>query len=353
MERYQTISRRIAASFIDTLFFAPILAVSLLYQKDAVGTSTGLAWSVATFAGPCAFRIYFHSRYGATPGKALMKCRVVTAAGEGKIGLAAALIRELPDALIGLFLIAQTYWLSHPASVLTIAGIVAAVWAIADMAVALFHPKHRALHDLIARTVVVRSTPEASAGATLATSPADLRIPSLLANPHYVDASPGVRVVAAFINWMLVGGMMSFSLLVVRATAGLSAEIISKLLMVVLATLFWLACGIARSSPGAAFCQLRFCDVNGAALRLRIALLRSLPFYVIALLVLLPFRSLGSTGGPAILLFITAYLGALVMNFSIVGTTGRTHLDLWLGVRVLKLRLSPSIMPKILGIPIK
>jgi uncharacterized RDD family membrane protein YckC len=158
--RYHTLRRRIAAGLVDTLLFSPTIVVGAIYHQHAVGTLFGYAWSTAMFVSWSAFSIYFHARYGATPGKSLMRCRVVTSIREDKISFRVAIARESPWIALGIVGVFEENWarLQMP-SVAEIISYATSVWIVADMLVAVFHPKRRALHDLIAGTVTVKEEP--------------------------------------------------------------------------------------------------------------------------------------------------------------------------------------------------
>jgi len=160
MERYRTVWRRISAALIDTVFFAPALYVGVTYYRHSFGTAIGYAWAIGMFIAASGFSVYFHGRYGATPGKSLMRCRVVTSAEEEKISFRVAFIRESPWIALGIIGAFEDNWAKVRMPQVAVAiGYATSVWFLSDMLVAVFHPKRRALHDLIAGTVVVRKEP--------------------------------------------------------------------------------------------------------------------------------------------------------------------------------------------------
>jgi uncharacterized RDD family membrane protein YckC len=160
MERYHTILRRLAAWLIDLLFFLPAIVIGGIYYRYSYGTPIGYTWAFFMLTASVAYSIYFHGRYGATPGKSWMKCRVVSHQKEEKIGFRAAVVRESPWIVMGIASAVEHHWArDHLPALATVLSVLSTSWSVADDVVALCHPKKRALHDLIAGTVVVREEP--------------------------------------------------------------------------------------------------------------------------------------------------------------------------------------------------
>lgn len=154
MERYRTIPRRIAAWFLDLLPFLPAFIVGGIYYGHAHGTALGVAWTLALSVSGIAYSIYFHARYSATPGKAVMKLRVVTVSKEENIRLRHAILRESPWLLMGALGAFEDHFATP--DVADAISIGTSCWVFVDNVVAIYHPKRRALHDIIAGTVVVK-----------------------------------------------------------------------------------------------------------------------------------------------------------------------------------------------------
>lgn len=153
MERYRTIPRRIAAWTIDLLPFLPAFTVGGIYYGHSHGTVIGIAWTVTLSSLGAAYSIYFHARYGATPGKSLLKLRVVAVVNEEKIGFRHAFLRESPWILMGAPGVFEDHFATPDVADVILIG--TSCWLFADNVVAIYHPKRRALHDIIGRTVVI------------------------------------------------------------------------------------------------------------------------------------------------------------------------------------------------------
>jgi uncharacterized RDD family membrane protein YckC len=127
---------RFVAKFVDGL----ILMVPFVIYGISAGLFSGsleepsiafqLVLQLAFYALGLAYNTFFLGRYGATPGKMACKIRVITAEG-GRVSYARALGRALAEILSGM--------------ICYIGYIMAG-----------FDPQHRALHDHICNTRVVR-----------------------------------------------------------------------------------------------------------------------------------------------------------------------------------------------------
>lgn len=138
---YASVGRRFVAIFIDGLIlvaviFIPIviLMVAMTASMKAAGSQNLPGWFmpimlVLEYGLPAAYEIFFIGKYGATPGKMLMKVKVVGADG-GPISYGRATGRYFAKMLSGLMLYI---------------GFIMAFW----------DDEKRALHDRICQTRVV------------------------------------------------------------------------------------------------------------------------------------------------------------------------------------------------------
>jgi len=138
---YATVGRRFVAIFIDGLIlmaviFIPvmILTVVLTASMKASGTQELPGWFmpimlIVEYGLPAAYEIFFIGKYGATPGKMLMKVKVVSADG-GPISYGRATGRYFAKMLSALILYI---------------GFIMAFW----------DDEKRALHDRICQTRVI------------------------------------------------------------------------------------------------------------------------------------------------------------------------------------------------------
>ena len=167
--------RRFAALLIDVLIFLPISATLTWASVQSRLAALLLLFPAALFG--CAYQVFFHARWGQTPGKMVARVRVLSVDGS-RIGLRQALLRSAVDIFIsGLFIAAQASallqippaeyasltWLEQSRRVGELQGSwqwlswVEGAWTISEVVTLLFNRRRRALHDLIAGTVVLRT----------------------------------------------------------------------------------------------------------------------------------------------------------------------------------------------------
>lgn len=165
MEKYQTIGPRFIALFIDGLVMIPVGCMSgIVPVMFPVGKTTMIGALIFSLI-PVAYSISMHYFKGQTIGKAAMKLKVLDIS-ERPISLAQAVIRSLPQMLpiiISASLMISAGFSSTNNEVSDTFGDVItafygfyAVFIIGEIISALFTDKHRALHDYLAGTVVVK-----------------------------------------------------------------------------------------------------------------------------------------------------------------------------------------------------
>jgi uncharacterized RDD family membrane protein YckC len=171
---YAGFPSRFYAAVVDTLVLLPVAFVA----HWVFATSHGGALLVNvpfTLVAPV-YQIWFHARSGQTIGKRVANIRVLDVSG-GRISWRAALLRSSVDiALAVAELLVILMALPHIADAEIGGGALdrhrllvergpawaahvryaAAAWSLSELVFLLFNDKHRALHDFIAGTVVVR-----------------------------------------------------------------------------------------------------------------------------------------------------------------------------------------------------
>lgn len=164
MERYRTVVSRFIALIIDTFVLIPFVAIAfVLGWIDASHTLVSALDILSIFVN-LTYTVLMHWKYGQTVGKMVMKLKVVDVL-DGPITFRQALLRDFP------YIVASLFWsivvfcldLSSNGLVFDIARVIEfysyvllIMLLVIDVLVSLKHPKRRALHDLIAGTVVVR-----------------------------------------------------------------------------------------------------------------------------------------------------------------------------------------------------
>jgi len=166
MDKYNTFGNRFVAGIVDGVIFWPLTLLDGYLQES--GNNRGIMFILWTIFSMSAFEIYsilMHGKYGQTLGKKAMSVKIVTNPEEGKITYKQALLRDMPYLvllIIEMALIIATILspeLIFNPTITTISGYLAfayIIWFVIELVTILFNPKRRALHDIIANTVVIK-----------------------------------------------------------------------------------------------------------------------------------------------------------------------------------------------------
>lgn len=168
--RFLGFGRRMVAYVIDFLSLMPVTFVTLWVIYGAQTRATGLSWGdVVAECVVLSISVWCWAKWGATPGKALMGVRLVSALDGRPASLRQLVIRYLarlaPLALAAVLIdvlfdlerrsesLEEAVRVINEASLalLTAVGVVAPFWLWA-----LLNPRRQAVHDLVSQTVLVR-----------------------------------------------------------------------------------------------------------------------------------------------------------------------------------------------------
>ncbi len=166
MNRYSTLSNRLGAWIIDGLIFSPIIFAGAFAETWGFGSNDWVFNALVPFANilMISYYVLLHWKYGQTVGKKVAKVKVVDIT-EKPITFSQAFMRDIAYVIHFLIIMAASYSmiLSGYSSdseryygIIQYLTIPVWLWFIVDVVVCLKSPKHRALHDYIAGTVVVR-----------------------------------------------------------------------------------------------------------------------------------------------------------------------------------------------------
>lgn len=167
MDKYHTSGARFGAALIDGIIFLPISFLNN-YLIEVLSSSAGLLilWTLVLMCIYQFYSIFLHGKYGQTFGKMAMGVKIVTYPEELPISYFQAFIRDLPYFSIyflqTVILIATILfpYLSYNSSLMTTLEIVShagTVWVFIEIISMLFNDKRRAVHDFIAKTVVIKT----------------------------------------------------------------------------------------------------------------------------------------------------------------------------------------------------
>lgn len=167
MEKYQTMAPRFLALIVDFLIMLPVSFLAFFFGNSANSPKFAFVSNTIISIIPLIYTIFMHSFYGQTVGKMALRIKVVDIA-ERPITLAQSVIRSLPQ-MLPVFIAASTaIYEMFPQTeneftngffgiTVVIAYVLYILWEIGDIISALVSEKKRALHDLIAGTVVVKT----------------------------------------------------------------------------------------------------------------------------------------------------------------------------------------------------
>jgi uncharacterized RDD family membrane protein YckC len=164
MVRYETGWKRFWAAIVDGIVFMPFLLAGHWIEQSAYDASLVMAWTIfATFA-PIVYSVLLHYKYGQTIGKWVTDIKVIDVSETRLISLRQSLLRE--SFYIGIELIALLYFLFLVVQAGDINYIVEDyrsftdipffLWLLLELVSMLTNKKRRAVHDFLAKSVVVR-----------------------------------------------------------------------------------------------------------------------------------------------------------------------------------------------------
>ena len=169
-ERYRTFWPRLWAGLIDGLVFAPLSWLDTWVWQTVSEPSVLAGWFILNSLVFVGYSIALHGLFGQTIGKRLMGIQVLDIS-ESKLSMKQALLRD--SVFLGFLVIGLAIDLpavasganpydpeSFTLSNLSIAALISLyaflAWFLLELVSMLLNPKRRAIHDLIAGSVVVR-----------------------------------------------------------------------------------------------------------------------------------------------------------------------------------------------------
>lgn len=164
-EKYRTGLKRLWAVFIDGIVFLPLLLAELWIHKTTNNISVLFIWATFVSFIPPIYSVILHYKTGQTIGKRVAGIKVLDINEERKLTLRQSIYRDsffLVAALTGLlyygFLLTNADGgrniLVEYSSFSNMSGF---WWVLLEVATMLTNSKRRALHDFIAKSVVVRT----------------------------------------------------------------------------------------------------------------------------------------------------------------------------------------------------
>jgi len=163
--KYSTFWPRVWAGFIDGLVLAPLSLFDNYLSSPARTAFVLIAWTLFSYSATWGYSVSLHARRGQTVGKKAQHVKVMDVSEERIPSWRQAFLRDIGGIALGFcgvvyltYLVAVHKYgaaehLPWPLFVLLFADI---GWFFLEITTMLTNSKRRALHDLIAGTVVVR-----------------------------------------------------------------------------------------------------------------------------------------------------------------------------------------------------
>lgn len=160
MDKYRTGFKRFIAAIVDGLLLT--LPIIVFTANFGLKQELLLVISVINMLLPVVYSVFMHYKYGQTLGKMLVNVQVKDISEEGKLTLKQALLRD--SVLIGLqvlglitlFILSYSYSPTLQTLMDNIISNAVFMWTLLEIVSMLTNEKRRAIHDLIAQTVVVK-----------------------------------------------------------------------------------------------------------------------------------------------------------------------------------------------------
>lgn len=156
VERYSTFGERLFANIIDGFILRLFgLLLSIISVPDSSFYSKSLL--PFTLFYPVLYTILLHGFAGQTIGKMLIGIKIFDKSEKVKNSFGQAVLRDIvPIGIILIFYLTSILGLTSDSSVLAFLQYTIIIWSLVEIITLLFSKKHRALHDFIAGTVVLK-----------------------------------------------------------------------------------------------------------------------------------------------------------------------------------------------------
>lgn len=170
MNRYNTLSGRFWAGIIDGIILLPIGLLDLYILDPNRPLSSVLIWMSFSYTSYFMYTIYFHWKTGQTIGKKIMKVKVMDVSEENGLTLKQAFLRDsvyMALQIAGMVLIFSNIISLGAYSDVGIEpynaylSYLSLAWFLIEIITMFSNEKGRALHDMIAGTVVINLKDEA------------------------------------------------------------------------------------------------------------------------------------------------------------------------------------------------
>ena len=165
-DKYKTGLKRFLAVIVDGLVFTPLIVIEEFYIRTTGDLIIIATWTLLFTVISFLYSILLHAKYGQTLGKMAVKVKVVDISETKNIGLKQAFLRDSVWVAITIAGIIYFITLTTSKGPLTeniinsyddFTALTGLIWIVLELLTMLTNHKRRAIHDFIARTVVVKT----------------------------------------------------------------------------------------------------------------------------------------------------------------------------------------------------
>jgi uncharacterized RDD family membrane protein YckC len=163
--KYRTGLKRFWAAVVDGIVFLPVLLSEQWMYKLTENITIHFSWVVFSTFLPIIYSITLHYQYGQTIGKWVAGVKVVDISETRKVSFRQSILRDLVYLIIEvvalcffLILAEQSSDAEYPLiDYKNFSGWPLFIWTFLELVTMLTNPKRRAIHDFLAKSVVVRT----------------------------------------------------------------------------------------------------------------------------------------------------------------------------------------------------
>ena len=167
MNKYKTFGARFWAGVIDGLVFLPISLFDSYLSSPTRGPVILISWAIVSYSVYWLYSVLLHARYGQTLGKKAMHVKVMDLSEERIPSLGQAFLREIGYIALNsfalvyfIYIVVAHKYVKGTEQLDSVAGIVLQSaglgWFLLEVITMFTNSKRRAIHDLIAKTVVLK-----------------------------------------------------------------------------------------------------------------------------------------------------------------------------------------------------
>ena len=165
VEKYRTGIKRLGAAIVDGIVFLPLLLFEQWLFSATQNISIHVAWIIFAAFLPIFYSIILHYKYGQTIGKWVNGVKVVHVSEIRTLTFKESVLRDI--VYLSVQIIALVYFLflfqqGHDFTEFVedfgdFSIVPLFIWNFLELMTMLLNPKRRAIHDFIAKSVVVRT----------------------------------------------------------------------------------------------------------------------------------------------------------------------------------------------------